>query len=47
MKSLTDSKKCIEILNLSEQKDSYNTIKDLEVELTFNKQKVITARLAE
>ena len=47
MESLTDSKKFIEILNLSEQKDSYNTIKDLEVELTFNKQKVITARLAE
>ena len=35
MKSLTDSRKFIEILNLSKQKDSYNTIKDLEVELTF------------
>ena len=25
----------MEILNLSEQKDSYHTIKDLEVQLTF------------
>ena len=33
----------MEILNLSEQKDSYHTIKDLEVKLTFKKQKVITA----
>ena len=35
MKSLTSSRKFIEILNLSEQKDSYNTTEDLEVELTF------------
>ena len=35
MKSLTSSKKFIEILDLLEQKDSYKTIKDLEVELTF------------
>ena len=32
---LTDSRKFIEILNLSEQKNSYNTIKDLEIELNF------------
>ena len=31
MKSLADSRKFIEILNLSEQKDSYNTIENLEV----------------
>ena len=35
MKSLIGSRKLIEILDLSEQKDSYNTIKGLEVELTF------------
>ena len=35
MKSLTVSRKFMEILNLSEQKDSYHTIKDLEVKLTF------------
>ena len=35
MKNLTDSRKFIGILNLSEQKDSHNTMKDLEVELTF------------
>ena len=34
MKSLTVSRKFMEILNLSEQKDSYHTIKDLEVKLT-------------
>ena len=33
--SLTDSRKFIEILNLSEQKNSYNTIEDLEIELNF------------
>ena len=31
MKSLTDSRKFIEILNLSEQKDSYNTTENLEI----------------
>ena len=35
MKNLTDSRKFIKIFNLSEQKDNYNIIKDLEVELTF------------
>ena len=35
MKNLTDSGKFINIFNLSEQKDNYNIIKDLEVELTF------------
>ena len=29
----------MEILNLSEQKDSYHTIKDLEVKLTFKNRK--------
>ena len=31
MKSLADSRKFIETLNLSEQKDSYNTMESLEV----------------
>ena len=31
MKSLADSRKFIETLNLSEQKDSYNTIENLEI----------------
>ena len=35
MKSLTVSRKFTEIFNLSEQIDSYHTIKDLEVTLTF------------
>ena len=35
MKSLTDSRKFVEILNLSEQKGSYNTKETLEVEHTF------------
>ena len=35
MKNLTDSRKFIGILNLSEQEDSHNTMKDLEVELAF------------
>ena len=35
MKSLTVSRKFMEILNLSEQKDSYHSTKDLEVKLTF------------
>ena len=35
MKSLTVSRKFTEIFNLSEQKDIYHTIKDLEVKLTF------------
>ena len=48
--SLTVSRKIMEILNPSEQKDSYHTIKDLEVKL-LNKQTtvllVITAHLVE
>ena len=47
---LTVSRKFMEILNPSEQKDSYHTIKDLEVKL-LNKQTtvllVITAHLVE
>ena len=35
MQSLTDSRKFMEILNLSEQKYNYSTIKDLEVEYAF------------
>ena len=35
IKSFTVSRKFMEILNLSEQKDSYHTIKDLQVKLTF------------
>ena len=35
LKSFTVSRKFMEILNLSEQKQSYHTIKDLEVKLTF------------
>ena len=35
MKSLTVSRKFMEVLNLSEQKDRYHTIKDLEVKFTF------------
>ena len=31
MKSLADSRKFMEILNLSEQKDSYNTIENLKI----------------
>ena len=31
MKSLADSRKFIETLNLSEQKDSYNPIENLEI----------------
>ena len=50
MMSLTVSRKFMEILNPSEQKDSYHTIKDLEVK-PFNKQItvliVITAHLVE
>ena len=50
MMSSTVSRKSIEILNLSEQNDSYHTIKDLEVK-PFNKQitalLVITAHLVE
>ena len=48
--SLTVSRKIMEILNPSEQKDSYHTIKYLEVKL-LNKQTtvllVITAHLVE
>ena len=35
MKSFRGSRNFIEILNLSEQKNSYHVMKDLEVELTF------------
>ena len=35
MEGLTVSRKFMEIFNLLEQKDSYHTIKNLEVELTF------------
>ena len=50
MMSLIVSRKFMEILNPSEQKDSYHTIKDLEVK-SFNKQItvliVITSHLME
>ena len=35
IKSFTGSRKLVEILNLLEKKDSYHTIKDLEVKLNF------------